>query len=1009
MHTERAVSTDNERAGTLGAGAAAAWMALGALAGALGGAAAALVDYGLGAEAARQFLPDGTARLALFLVGFYGAAAAAAGALAALALGVLATTTDLGLLVGAAFGRRRGDEEGGPLAGLVPAALVALAGYGFAMREVTRFALRQFHSPMLIAAWAGLVAAALVGALVLAALVLGALLGVPLRRTRLGRARLRPGALPAVVHALMSGGVLALTGGGVALLVQATQKAHGLTQAVRAQRVGLWAPLVALGAVVLVGGVAHLLWKIFGVRLRRLVETLSRPLVLLGLGAGVLAVLGGVLAAWQWALVRLLPWRPALVVAVAVVTGAAAALALGGWIRQGRVAPRVLLVLLVPAGLFLVGLQAGRADRVLKAGTRHSALAAPLLAGLHAAIDFDRDGYSPLLGADCDDLDAEVHPGAFDWPDDGIDQNCNGHDATLQRAARPPFPAVPASVPRRPNVLLITVDALRADHLGAYGYSRDTSPRIDELASEGVLFEHGWAHSPSTRYSVPAIHAGRYESTIAWGSPSVHWPPQVLPENRLLAEVFKEQGYRTGAIVPTRYFEPAWGLDQGFDDYDWSLAKLHDNIGGDPAKARGSSSKEESELGIAWLKRAAEHPDQPFFLWMHFYDPHYLYERHPDSPSFGDRDEDLYDGEIRYTDTYVGHVLDALRQSGQWEHTIIVFTSDHGEGFGEHGVLHHGYHIYIQQNRVPFIVRVPGIAPRKVAEPVGHVDLFPSLLNLLGLPDEPQLLGRSFVDLMLGGGEPRMVFQEVDYEGPTSRKGVATRTHQLIANVIPDGTYEYYDLEHDPGEEHDRFVRGADGEQERLRAALGQWMDEIALPENFKERVADNLSTQPLPSQTRLDADLGGMLTIEGVTVRTPRPRPGEQAEVDLVLRVPKAMPAGWRLFTHAAWSRGGFVNLDHEPVEGFVPLKRLRPGQWVRDRVRFMVPRHWTSGTVRLEVGLFKKQERAQVHGPGLPPGDSLVAATLELSPKGPPKPAQGPTLQPTPKPAPSTDPRRP
>ena len=632
------------------------------------------------------------------------------------------------------------------------------------------------------------------------------------------------------------------------------------------------------------------------------------------------------------------------------------------------------LFLLAPPLLFAVALQAGRADRVLKAGSKHASLAPSLLDALHAAWDLDRDGYSPLLGADCNDLDADVHPGAFDWPDDHIDQNCNGHEATLATPPRPAFAPVPPSLPARPNIILLSIDALRADHVGCYGYSRPTTPRIDELAKQSVLFKNGWAHSPSTRYSVPAILTGRYESTIAWGSD--HWPPTVLPENRLISEMLKDHGYHTAAILPAPYFAPRaanmhmsmWGLDQGFDDYDNSLAHLHSHAGGDPARATGSSSKEVGDLAVKWLDGAAKQ-QSPFFLWVHFYDPHYLYEKHPEVPDFGKDDEAVYDNEIRYTDLHLGRILDALKSTGAYENSVIIVTADHGEGFGEHGVRQHGYHIYSQQNKVPFLVKVPGVAPRTVEEPVGHVDLFPTLLNLLRAPDEPQLLGTSFVDLLTGtdNPRPRLVFEEVDYEGPTARKAVASRTHQLIANVVPDGTDEYYDLEQDPTESHDRFVRGAGGEQQKLYTALGEWMDEIALPPDFKARVADNLSPNPIPYETKLEANIGGMLQIEGVTITPKQIHPGETATVELILKVPAKIPPGWRLFTHARAQNGFFLNLDHEPVEGFVPLARLRPGQWVRDRIRINVPQSWPGNTVDVDVGLWKSGAgRVEVTGGG-------------------------------------------
>src|SRR5262249_21964135 len=150
-------------------------------------------------------------------------------------------------------------------------------------------------------------------------------------------------------------------------------------------------------------------------------------------------------------------------------------------------------------------------------------------------------------------FDRNVHPGALDWPDDGKDDDCNGHAATTARPKPLPYADVPAQVPERPNVLLLTIDALRADHMGAYGYARPTTPNLDALARELVLFKNGWAHAPSTRYSVPAILTGRYPSTIAVGS--AHWPPNLLPSNRLIGEILKGFGYHTGAILSYYYFE----------------------------------------------------------------------------------------------------------------------------------------------------------------------------------------------------------------------------------------------------------------------------------------------------------------------------------------------------------------------------------------------------------------------------------------------------------------------
>src|SRR5262249_29171263 len=159
----------------------------------------------------------------------------------------------------------------------------------------------------------------------------------------------------------------------------------------------------------------------------------------------------------------------------------------------------------------------------------------PALARARVLLDFDGDGYPALLGGgDCDDGDPAVHPGAVDFPGDGVDQDCDGRDASAARLQPPPFAPVPAAVPADLNFLLITIDTLRADHLGCYGYARPTSPVIDRLAAEGALFLDGWAHAPSTRYSMPAIATGRWPSAIQWDE-SIWWP-RIAPGVRTMGE-----------------------------------------------------------------------------------------------------------------------------------------------------------------------------------------------------------------------------------------------------------------------------------------------------------------------------------------------------------------------------------------------------------------------------------------------------------------------------------------
>jgi arylsulfatase A-like enzyme len=405
-------------------------------------------------------------------------------------------------------------------------------------------------------------------------------------------------------------------------------------------------------------------------------------------------------------------------------------------------------------------------------------------------------------------------------------------------------------VPRDLNVLLITVDALRADHVGAYGYRRATTPRLDALARESFLFTDAWAHAPSTRYSIPAILTGRYPSAIAQDA-NQHWPPKILPRNRLFAEIMKDRGYATGATASYYYFEREWGLDQGFDEYDVHLQTLHSGRYVDPAHTSGTSARELADLDVAWL---GNHRREKFFFWTHFYDTHFGFAPHPDLPGcdFGGTEIDLYDGEIRFTDFHIGRILDSLKAAGLWDRTIIIITADHGDGFGEHGIpsnQRHGYHLYANETKVPLLIRVPGLTPRPVTIPVGHIDILPTVLNLIGgqRRDEPTLLGESRLREMLGQPpvSPPVVFQEVTYEGPTSRydgtqrRALVSPTWHFIRNLIPDGTVELYRRSDDVLEEHDLAGSGEPAERE-LSRQLAAWLDELAWIGHRGERDSAN-------------------------------------------------------------------------------------------------------------------------------------------------------------------------
>jgi arylsulfatase A-like enzyme len=679
---------------------------------------------------------------------------------------------------------------------------------------------------------------------------------------------------------------------------------------------------------------------------------------------------------------QFLPWT--MVAVIAGMIGAAVGLSL---ILRGRHIARA-WNLAVAAGLPLFALvavfTASEYEPARKAASARAGLAGDLLALGQRLTDFDHDGYARFFGGgDCDDGDPERNPGARDWPDDGIDQDCDGKDATAAALRSPPFQPVPDAVPADLKILLVTIDTLRADHLGCYGYQRPTSPNLDRLASESTLFENGWAHAPSTRYSMPAIATGRWPSAIDWDE-SIWWP-RIAPTQPTIAQVMKRLGYTTAAFYAYLYFNRAdqRGYERGVDYYDDTCAALHVNTNG-PAESVGSSARQMADKGIAFLQA---HGAEKFFLWMHFYDPHLNYERHVEAPNFGSSQADLYDGEIWFTDQQFGRVLDELRTLGLWDKTAIIVVGDHGESLGEHGIVAHGYHLYTPHTKVPFIVRVPGLPAQRLSTPVGHVDLAPTMVNLARGPHEPSFLGRSLVDLLAGKpGEPAPgpVFQEVSYEGNVKRRALVTASHHLIWNWTPDNTTECYDIAHDPGELKDVWGSPA-GEPacSSLKEDLRNRVALLSLPPGYGEKIAFGIVSPgaPVPAPTQpLDATIGASLHVAGYDLSAQPIRRGDSAELTTHFELRSRMEPGWRLFFHME-GPGGFRNLDHIPVEGAYPMERWHPGQRIRDRLRITFTPAMPPGSYTVCVGLFKGNARAPITPASASDGhDRLKLATITV-----------------------------
>lgn len=358
--------------------------------------------------------------------------------------------------------------------------------------------------------------------------------------------------------------------------------------------------------------------------------------------------------------------------------------------------------------------------------------------------------------------------------------------------------------PSPPSLLLITVDTTRADHLSCYGYDQPTSPNIDALAAEGVRFERAFSHAPITLPSHTSIMTGVF--------PVYHGVRDnggfvVRQDLDTLAEMMAGAGYRTAAFVSAFVLDSRFGLDQGFELYEdnyaesWSEENLRDRkLYNQMVVDRPANQT--TDKALAWLEA---HASEPFFLWVHFYDPHQRYAppppfdlRYPDSP---------YDGEIAFMDSQIGRLFAALRDQGRWDNTLVTLTGDHGEGLGQHAEQTHAILTYDATLHIPLILKPPAAAggevagPRVVAERVSHVDLLPTLLELLDVPASGVRHGRSLVPLLSGGQvSPRPSYFETNLPrfgfGWASLFGLREGDWKYIHAPQP----ELYQLDEDPGE-----------------------------------------------------------------------------------------------------------------------------------------------------------------------------------------------------------------
>lgn len=395
---------------------------------------------------------------------------------------------------------------------------------------------------------------------------------------------------------------------------------------------------------------------------------------------------------------------------------------------------------------------------------------------------------------------------------------------------------------KKPNIVFIIIDTLRSDHLGCCGYGRDTTPNIDSLAAEAKLFTNAVAAAPWTLPSIASMLSSRYPCTLG-----IREKIAVIDDGAVMpAQLLKQYGYRTHGVVSHSLLSARLGFGRGFDSYDESSSAGHGGI----------SSPAVTRKAVALLR---EESTRPFFLFLHYFDPHYNFilhnaynyypsyrggvrSNHPILDLWRIRNElsaddikylvNLYDSEISFTDKYVGDLFDFLRQRRLFDDSIIIVTADHGEEFMERGWIGHTITLHRELIGVPLIIKCSGYAPGVIDSGVGLIDIMPTIYSRLGL-DIPEGAEGGPLELRRDSLPDRPIFSETfnpQSHQPEKVESIAYRSvisggSKLIYDQI-GGEKQIYDLVKDPAETHNLAGKSGDKSRE-LGVLLSGWISRM--------------------------------------------------------------------------------------------------------------------------------------------------------------------------------------
>jgi arylsulfatase A-like enzyme len=481
----------------------------------------------------------------------------------------------------------------------------------------------------------------------------------------------------------------------------------------------------------------------------------------------------------------------------------------------------------------------------------------------------------------------------------------------------PPLPAGP----HRPgaDIVLITVDAVRADHLGCYGYARPTSPNIDALAARGVRFEHTYTQAPHTSFSLASVMIGKYYPTLArLASSDTH---------ETLAGMFRRYGWKTAAFFPPAVFYIDAHKMKAFEsnNFDFEYVKY------EYLDAEARIRQIEDFLH-------AEHPDK-LFLWLHLFEPHEPYDLHAGF-DFGSGDVDRYDSEIAYSDMVVGKVVALIERERPG--AVVILAADHGEEFGEHGGRYHGTTLFEEQVHVPLIVVAPGLTAHVVSGPTQLIDIPATIFGLLDFPLPARMRGTDLGPWLATPPAPvgRLppAFAEVE-----DKRMVVLGSEKLICDVSRDFC-SYFDLGTDPREQHDL----SDQRPERLaflRQQLDKWLGEQARYESRLLGAADGTGELARVIERGRLGDASAALVLAAMLTGSAPVEARREAASLLVTALPpkpETLPA----------LRAAVDKADDEEVRDWATVAAVRLGaSEIRERLRTLLAKPVSEVTERMRV----------------------------------------------------------